>query len=87
MNDAQLVKHLNDEAQRKLAATRGSGCVRKRRNDKRESALKFWFAQIVAGRDVWNHIAMIHKKAPKLTARVAGQFGVTDLGKLECNGG
>ena len=79
MNDAEMVRHLSTEAETARRATRGSGCVRKRRHDKREAALRFYFQQVAAGKNVWWHIGAIHKKAPKLTERVAGEFGVTEL--------
>jgi len=79
MKDAELVQRLNSAVEAGRNKAQKSGCVRKRRHDKREMALKFYFEQIAAGRDVWRHIEMIYEKAPKLTERVAGEHGVTEL--------
>ena len=85
INDAEMVQSLSDQAERKLAKTRGSGCVRKRRHDKRKGVLKFYFEQIANGRDMWKHVAVIYKSAPALTERVAKEIGVTDSVFEKCN--
>lgn len=58
------------------------GNARIRRQRRRQAALRFYFRAIKAGGNHWPRIAAIHAKAPKLTERIAKEYGFPDIGKF-----